>query len=100
MGLQMGFAGSADVCCRDKYVAPATKKVILVELRHRATSVEEANTVVDSVVFRAVPTLLLNPNATVRDWTCEILGRLAVHESAAMAILGLQPCDQVVSLLR
>ena len=44
--------------------------------------------------------LLESPSPNVQSWTCELVGRLASHESTAPAILELKPCVQLVSLLR
>ncbi|KAJ7826829.1 armadillo-type protein [Mycena leptocephala] len=82
-----------------KYISPVTKKVILSELCRRVDSIEEAHNVVDSVVFRGVMELLQARDATVRAWTCEILGRVAFHESTATVVLGLRPCVQLVSFI-
>ncbi|KAJ7895721.1 armadillo-type protein [Mycena leptocephala] len=82
-----------------KYISPATKAVILSELCRRVDSIEEAHTVVDSVVFRGVMELLQARDAMVRAGTCEILGRVAVHESTATVVLGLRPCVQLVSFI-
>ncbi|KAJ7850581.1 armadillo-type protein, partial [Mycena leptocephala] len=82
-----------------KYISPATKKVILLELCRRVNSIEEAHNVVDSVVFHGVMELLQARDATVRAWTCEILGRVAVYESTATVVLGLGLCVQLVSFV-
>ncbi|KAJ7844164.1 armadillo-type protein [Mycena leptocephala] len=82
-----------------KYISPATKAVILLELCRRVDSIEEAHNVVDSVVFRGVTELLQAKDATVRARTCEILAGVAVHESTATVVLGLRPCVQLVSFV-
>ncbi|KAF8196748.1 armadillo-type protein [Mycena galopus ATCC 62051] len=40
--------------------------------------------------------LLESSNSAVREWTCEIIGRLAGHKTTALAIL--QPCVRILSL--
>jgi hypothetical protein len=62
-------------------------------------SIEEAQDVVDSVVFRGVTELLQAKSATIRQWTCELLGRVAVYKSTVTVVLGLRPCVQLVSFL-
>jgi hypothetical protein len=47
-----------------------------------------------------VTELLQSPESGVRKWTCGTVGRFAMHESTAMAILGLKPCPQLVGLLQ
>ncbi|KAJ7051427.1 armadillo-type protein [Mycena amicta] len=83
-----------------KHLFPATKNVILSELSHRVSSIEEAQNIVDSVVFHGLPELLESPSSGVRKGICWTAGRIAMHESTALAILGLDPCPQLVGLLR
>ncbi|KAJ7850574.1 armadillo-type protein [Mycena leptocephala] len=47
-----------------------------------------------------VAELLQSPESEVRRQTCWTVGRFALHESTAMAVLGLKPCPQLVGLLR
>jgi hypothetical protein len=51
---------------------------------------------------RLVVILLESPKSEVREWTCQLVGRLASHYSTAPAIfeLELKPCVRLVSLLR
>ncbi|KAJ7051423.1 armadillo-type protein [Mycena amicta] len=83
-----------------KHLLSITKKAILSELSDRARSVNEAQNLVDSVVFRGLSELLESPESKVREWTCWTVGRIAMHKSTSMAVLGLNPCPQLVSLLQ
>lgn len=53
---------------------------------------------VTSFVFGQAADLLEARNAEVREWTCELLGRLACHESTAEAVLMF--CSRLASLLQ
>ncbi|KAJ7091084.1 hypothetical protein C8R44DRAFT_891769 [Mycena epipterygia] len=68
------------------------------ELVNRVESEDEARAVVASLVFDQVPDLLEGRSAEVREWTSELLGRLAFHESTATAVLRF--CSQLGSLLQ
>ena len=46
-----------------------------------------------------VEELLESPQSGVRQQTCWMVGSFAMHESTAMAVLGLKPCPQLVGLL-
>ena len=59
-----------------------------------AQAVQEAKT------LDHVAELLQSPQSGVRRWTCWMVGSFAMHESIAMAILGLKPCPQLVGLLQ
>ncbi|KAJ7479237.1 armadillo-type protein [Mycena latifolia] len=65
-----------------------------------ATSPEGAQTTVDANVLEPLPELLESPNTGVREWTCELLARLAWQQSTRAAVLHEKPCLQLVSLLR
>ncbi|KAF8181122.1 armadillo-type protein [Mycena galopus ATCC 62051] len=92
--------GPADQSYRYKYLASATRSVILSELDRRVESVDEADRVVNSVVFDQLMDLMKADNANVRRSTCWVVGGLAMHESTAVAVLGLHPCQRLVALLR
>ncbi|KAJ7057361.1 armadillo-type protein [Mycena amicta] len=83
-----------------KHLLSITKKAILSELCDRARSVDEAQNLVNSVVFCGLTELLQAPGSEVRRWTCLTVGELARHKSTSMAVLGLNPCLQLVSLLQ
>ncbi|KAJ7850571.1 armadillo-type protein [Mycena leptocephala] len=55
--------------------------------------------VLEAKTLDYVVELLQSPQSGVRQQTCWMVGRLAMHESTAMAILGLKPCPQLVGLL-
>jgi hypothetical protein len=47
-----------------------------------------------------VAELLQSPQSEVWQKTCWTVGNVAMHESTAMAVLGLKPCPQLVGLLQ
>ncbi|KAJ7479051.1 armadillo-type protein [Mycena latifolia] len=55
---------------------------------------------VDAKVLDYVEELLESPNAMVCLWTCKILGELARHEAIVPAILAVEPCPQLVSVMQ
>ncbi|KAJ7707336.1 armadillo-type protein [Mycena rosella] len=59
-----------------------------------------AQAAVDADILTFVAGLLQSPTPEVREWTCELLGELARHESTEVAILSIDPCPRLVSLLR
>ncbi|KAJ6585829.1 armadillo-type protein [Mycena capillaripes] len=58
-----------------------------------------AQAVVQAEVQDHVLKLLESPNAVVKEWACRLAGNLALHETTASKILGINPCLQIVSLL-
>ncbi|KAF7340152.1 hypothetical protein MVEN_01933700 [Mycena venus] len=54
----------------------------------------------DAKVLNRVLELLNSPSSDVRECACKLVGRLAMHEAIALAILELRPCAQLVLLLR
>ncbi|KAJ6591293.1 armadillo-type protein [Mycena vulgaris] len=83
-----------------KYVSTATKVTVLKGLQRKAGEESNACTVVDSGVLHCVPELLKSPDSAVRGQICWLLGRLAYYEATLPKILVLNPCTQLVSLLR
>ena len=59
-----------------------------------------AQAIVDVKELNHVLVLLESPHSDVRKWTCGLVGVLALHESTARAIMKLNPCVQLVSLLQ
>ncbi|KAJ7852428.1 armadillo-type protein [Mycena leptocephala] len=55
---------------------------------------------VDANVLECVAKLLESPNERVQKGTCDMLGELARHEVTAPAVLGVNSCPPLVSLLR
>lgn len=89
------------VCARYKYISPSTKITLLQELKARAVYEAEARAIVDALLLlEQIPGLLASSDTGIRRWACGLVGRLASHESSAPAILRLQPCAALVSLLR
>ena len=43
---------------------------------------------------------LESPDAKVREWTCDTVGKLSRHQSTAVAVLAVKPCPKLVDLLR
>ncbi|KAF7356897.1 hypothetical protein MVEN_01025500 [Mycena venus] len=58
-----------------------------------------AQAVVDAKATDHILILLQSSNPYVRKWTCQLVGWLASHESTAPAILKLEPCLLLASLL-
>ncbi|KAJ7934319.1 hypothetical protein B0H13DRAFT_1855214 [Mycena leptocephala] len=54
----------------------------------------------DANVLECVAELLSSPNASVRRWTCDMLGELARHETTVPAVLSVNHCQLLLSLLR
>jgi hypothetical protein len=69
-------------------------------LSEMARSVDAANTIVDAKALDHVLPILGSPNSGVQEWTCELVGCLATHETTVPAILALKPCVPLVSLLK
>ncbi|KAJ6511858.1 hypothetical protein DFH09DRAFT_1100155 [Mycena vulgaris] len=44
--------------------------------------------------------MLRSPDAEVRKWLCKILGELVNHEITVAAVFSVNPCEQLLSLLR
>ncbi|KAJ7448805.1 armadillo-type protein [Mycena latifolia] len=59
-----------------------------------------AQATVDANFLDCIPMLLEASNMQVRRWTCRIIGHLIKHEASAIAVLGVNPCLRVASLLR
>lgn len=59
-----------------------------------------AQAALDAQMLDYLAELLASPNPQVRRWTCRILGHLALQRSIAMAILSLDTCAPLLSLLR
>ncbi|KAJ6545886.1 armadillo-type protein [Mycena vulgaris] len=83
-----------------KYVSPSTKIAILRETYERANSEEDALTVANSLALYHVDTLPESPNDEFRSWTCMILAQLACHETTVAAVLSINPCEWLVSILQ
>ncbi|KAF7360410.1 hypothetical protein MVEN_00770900 [Mycena venus] len=81
------------------YVSHGTKIAILSELTNRTESDVEARAVVDSPVFYHIAQMLRSPDTRLRSASCVLLVNLASHECIAPAILELDFCEQLVSLL-
>ncbi|KAJ7776273.1 armadillo-type protein [Mycena metata] len=82
---------------RWKYVAETTKTLILEEIYNRVSSPPEAHVIVDFLVSYEL--LLDSKHGAVRNWTSQILGRLASHPSTRGAVVTAQPCPKLVALL-
>ncbi|KAJ7831486.1 armadillo-type protein [Mycena leptocephala] len=76
------------------YVSSSTKSAILVELRTRVESEDEARAVTDSLGLHLIGELLGSPDAEVRRAMCWILEGLAHHETTTRAAM-----EYLVSLL-
>ena len=59
-----------------------------------------AQAVVDAKLLNLVTQLLGSSDSYTRQHTSFMLGNLAKHESTSQAVLALEPCIQLVSLLR
>ncbi|KAF7291519.1 hypothetical protein MKEN_01486500 [Mycena kentingensis (nom. inval.)] len=94
-----GYLGS-------KYVSEATKLEVLRELARRGEDANDAHTIIkalaaDEGMLVASMLLLTTPNM-LRTWTCEVIARVAAHESPSARSLWaeIQPCGLLVELLR
>ncbi|KAJ6485870.1 armadillo-type protein [Mycena sanguinolenta] len=58
-----------------------------------------AKAMVDANVLDYVLMLVKSPTPSARRWACELVGRLAKHNSTISAVLELGSCEQIVSLL-
>ncbi|KAJ7142532.1 hypothetical protein C8R44DRAFT_865861 [Mycena epipterygia] len=83
-----------------KYLSPATKVTILEELRFRLGGEHDARALVHSPVLHQVVALLGSPEAKIRRCMPQIVGKLAVDEFTAMAVLSVNPCVELVALLQ
>ncbi|KAJ6481596.1 armadillo-type protein [Mycena vulgaris] len=83
-----------------KDVSPSTKIAILRETYERADSEDDALTVAKSLALYHVDALLESPNDEFRSQTCMILARLACHETTVAAVLCINPCERLVSILQ
>ncbi|KAF8196694.1 armadillo-type protein [Mycena galopus ATCC 62051] len=82
------------------YVSWSTKAAILSELARAARFSEvDAHAVVDSPVLSHVAKMLESPDSRTSA-ACELLGSLSRHTSTAPAVLDLNPCERLMSLLR
>ncbi|KAJ7479099.1 hypothetical protein FB451DRAFT_173382 [Mycena latifolia] len=91
---------SAQICASYlgfKYLLPSTKSMILWDLCERAKS-DEAHTVVNSPILYLVDELLGSEDVEVRRSSCSMVGNLAKQE--CVAVLSVEPCPRLVSLLR
>lgn len=65
-----------------------------------AQSLSGAQAAIDAKILVLTNDLLDSPNAQLRMLTCQMLGHLSCHESPANAVLSVNPCLRLVSLLR
>ncbi|KAJ7479308.1 armadillo-type protein [Mycena latifolia] len=77
---------------------PNVTRRALWALKSISKSLEAAQAAIAANVLDSVPDLLRCSNAEVCEWTCKVLGELAVHDSIRGAMVTL--CPQFVSLLR
>jgi hypothetical protein len=63
-------------------------------------SLNGAEAAVDANILGSVAELLESPSADVRMWTCRLLGWLGRFRSTTEAVLSIEPCKRLVSLLR
>ncbi|KAJ6533593.1 armadillo-type protein [Mycena capillaripes] len=83
-----------------KYVSSSTKSAILMDLQTRVKFEDEARTVADSLVLYLCQELAGSLDAEVRRRICGMLEGLARHETTVPAVLSVNPCQPLVSLLR
>ncbi|KAJ7479235.1 hypothetical protein FB451DRAFT_1172350 [Mycena latifolia] len=83
-----------------KYVSSETKTAILRELCDRVESANDADIVVHSPVLYLVDGLLQLPETEIRVATCRLVTCLTSHKSTATAVVGVNPCLRLVTLLR
>jgi hypothetical protein len=87
---------------RYKHLPDSTKAVVLKDITDRAVSEHDARKLADSVVLQSqlVNQLFQSANGDVRRWMCELVGRLAHHDSIMPSVLSENTCGLLVSLLR
>jgi hypothetical protein len=61
---------------------------------------EGAQGIVDAGALDLFEELFESSRTGIREWTCELLRKLAHHESASICILRFNPCGRVVSVLQ
>ncbi|KAJ7448789.1 armadillo-type protein [Mycena latifolia] len=81
---------------RDPYVAEHAFEA----LSNIATSRDGAEAAVAAMVLDCVPAGLMSPESSIRQSVCELLSRLAIHETTFAAVIDIKPCDRLVTLLR
>ncbi|KAJ6612537.1 armadillo-type protein [Mycena sp. CBHHK59/15] len=74
------------------------RKLAIYALANISTQLDSASTIVDAHVLDLVPQLLDSPAEEVLQWTCNMLGHIACHETLTEAILDVKPCVRLVSL--
>jgi hypothetical protein len=76
------------------FVVPA-----LLALSWVVGGIDGAKAAVDAKVPDYLVELLQSPSSGVRNWSCQLIGRLVYHQSIALAILGVIPWERLVSFL-
>ncbi|KAJ7656231.1 armadillo-type protein [Mycena rosella] len=84
-----------------KYLSGSTKAAVLSHLCSRVLREDEAHiAVLDLALLPTATELLTSRDTNVRVLTCSMLRHLAQHETTAAAVLAINPCTQLESLLR
>ncbi|KAF7350423.1 hypothetical protein MVEN_01347300 [Mycena venus] len=83
--------------CRNNDIGVVEKAMYA--LSEIAGWVEHAPTIVDTKTLNHFLKLLNSPRSEIRALTCKLLGRLANHKPTSPAILDVEPCVRLVSLL-
>ncbi|KAJ6545643.1 armadillo-type protein [Mycena capillaripes] len=78
---------------------PTVSKSAAATLYRIVTSSEGAQAAVDANVLECMAELLSSPKASVRRWSCKMLGQLVCHKSTVRAVMSVNPCQPLVSLL-
>ncbi|KAJ7137359.1 hypothetical protein C8R43DRAFT_610411 [Mycena crocata] len=81
-----------------RYVSDASKIAICTELRARAEVEDEAQAIIASGWLSNL--VLHSSNTGELSHACRMLGILAQHESTIGAVLEVEPCMQLITLLR
>jgi hypothetical protein len=76
------------------FVVPA-----LLALSWIIAGIDGAKATIDAKVPDYLVELLQSQSSGVRKWSCQLIGRLAYHQSIALAILGVIPWERLVSFL-
>lgn len=58
-----------------------------------------AQTAIEAKILNCMAELLASPSNLVRTRTCDVFGHLAKHETTVKAVVDVNPCVQLVSLL-
>ncbi|KAJ7754809.1 armadillo-type protein [Mycena metata] len=95
-----------DTCSRlvallsDKHESISDTAIYVLAMVAGYRSSEGAAAVVSANMLDYILELLGSPRAEVLEWTCQLVGNLASHESIAPVLLQINPCVPLICILR